>query len=314
MQIICPKCHFQREISTSKLPANTTHATCPKCSEKFSIFPKDNSNEQVIVKDTQLEKNEERQEKPFLTDSQLEAIKKEITEEERRQQAHSLYEKEQQRAEQNSTQPLFDNENVQYISMVPWEMPGNTLNILQKFFFTILRVLTSAPFFFATMLRNYPMKKALIFYIVLGMIQFAAKMVYFQYSASDLISDNPEMQAFYDVLVDPNTLLIGLLISPFILLLQALVIGLIFQLTVKLIHAQAADYQLIVRIISYSSASSILSIIPVVGDYIYIPWMLFNLTLACRYTLRMSMLKSCLTVLAFSLLAIGVLFLMLPIF
>ncbi|GAB7078611.1 YIP1 family protein [Megalodesulfovibrio paquesii] len=37
MQILCPKCHFAREIPDDKVPANAKVATCPKCKIKFQF-------------------------------------------------------------------------------------------------------------------------------------------------------------------------------------------------------------------------------------------------------------------------------------
>lgn len=35
MEIICPECHFSREVDESKIPAKSQVATCPKCQAKF---------------------------------------------------------------------------------------------------------------------------------------------------------------------------------------------------------------------------------------------------------------------------------------
>lgn len=37
MQIVCPKCHFARELPDDKVPANAKVATCPKCKIKFQF-------------------------------------------------------------------------------------------------------------------------------------------------------------------------------------------------------------------------------------------------------------------------------------
>ncbi len=308
MQIICPKCQFTRNIDPSKLPANTSHATCPKCAEKFSIVSEKESIEQKYNRDNVFEQEE------------LETV------EERRQRAHSIYKEEAQRAsEDNANEHNFDKEqenahstheqeNIQYFTMVPWEILGNELSLYNKFYLTIKRVLTAAPLFFATMLKTYPMQRALIFYIIIGMIQFIAKMLAFQLSSTELLTDNAELQALYDVLTSPTTFFIGIVISPFVLLLQAHIVSLLLLFTIKLVQPQSANYPLIVRIVSYSSAAGIVSIVPIIGDYIAIPWMVFNFLLACRYSLQMSMVKASLTVLAFTLFSLGLLLFILPVF
>ncbi len=313
MQIICPKCQFKRDVDSSKLPANTSHATCPKCFEKFSLYPPNPSFDKENTVDS----------------NALDTEVSETIEEERRQRAHSIYKEELERANKDDShyendennehiknkQDAYNNghaENIQYVTMVPWEIAGKHPSLFYKFYHTLLRIFTSAPLFFATMLRTYPMQKAILFYIIIGGIQFIVKMLFFQFSATELVSDTPEIQAFYSLLTDPRTLLVGTLISPFILYLQLHFISFLFLLTIKLVQPQSANYALIVRIVSYSSAAGLVSVVPVIGDYISIPWMVFNFLLACRFTLQMNMLKASLTVLAFTLFSLALLFFIFP--
>lgn len=37
MQITCPNCNYSKEIDPAMLPPDTTRATCPKCSENFTL-------------------------------------------------------------------------------------------------------------------------------------------------------------------------------------------------------------------------------------------------------------------------------------
>lgn len=37
MEIICPECHFSREVDETKIPARSQVATCPKCKTKFQF-------------------------------------------------------------------------------------------------------------------------------------------------------------------------------------------------------------------------------------------------------------------------------------
>ncbi len=324
MQIVCPNCQFKRKIHASQMPANTTHATCPKCSERFTIAQNVDDNDIIPNNYNDVHQNSAKDHDDSYTSRQNEDHRQEKNDkedqDELRQRAHASYKEEYERLNKKINKALQIDEldqngqNIQYITMVPWEMPGNQISLFKKFSLTLTRILTSAPLFFATMLKNYPMQKALLFYVIIGLIQFIAKMLVFQFSAADLVSDTPEIQAFYDVLKDPNTILIGLAISPAILVAQALIVSLILFLTVKIIQPQSAHFPLIVRIVCYCSAVGIVSIVPVIGDFIYIPWMIFNFILACRYALHMSVIKASLTVLAFALFSFGLLLTILPIF
>jgi hypothetical protein len=37
IRIICPKCHFSREVPHEKIPASARWATCPQCKERFEL-------------------------------------------------------------------------------------------------------------------------------------------------------------------------------------------------------------------------------------------------------------------------------------
>jgi hypothetical protein len=37
IKVICPKCHFSREVPHEKMPASARWATCPQCKERFEL-------------------------------------------------------------------------------------------------------------------------------------------------------------------------------------------------------------------------------------------------------------------------------------
>lgn len=326
MKIICPQCQFERDIDISTIPSSATTATCPKCGEKFTFRSKlkdysDSTPKGAHIPDLTITKAnpedskekeapQEKQETKRNNDSHSTAHKNEfeqktLTQKEFEEKLKHAYQSYQRTQGSTAFIPPF-------MTMVPWEMPDNSLSLFQKFAQTILRALFSAPAFFATMFRPFSMSKAALFYIIIGLLQFLVRMLIFQFSAQTPLMDDPNAQALIEVMMAPSTLFLGMLISPIVLVIQLMAISGILFLIIKLIEPRSADFSLITRMIAYASAPGLLSIIPFLGDIISIPWIIFNILLGCRLTLNMSLLKVFLTLLAFCLFSLLLLLYIVP--
>ncbi len=329
MKIVCPKCQFEREIDLASIPSTATTATCPVCEEKFAFreaLPdysrekpkgiivdsinteslqqatlndtKENTEEKEVSTEIEnISNTEEKQEQVQQSQVHLEKTQKpdtkekafeDLTEEEQIQYAHATYRKQAENLG-----------NSQAYIMVPWEMLGNSPNIFAKFFQTVLRVLFSSPAFFATMYRPLPISKAVIFYIVIGLLQFVSRMMMLRFSIPLETQIDPQVQSIIEFMQEPSTLVLGLFVAPFVLIMQLIIVSIILHIVIKLLEPRKADFSLVVRMFAYASAPGLLSIIPVLGDTIATPWVVFNMVIACRFGLNMTIPKALLTIVAF---------------
>ncbi len=324
MIIICPNCSFEREINVDKIPSTATVATCPKCQTKFTFREAVNSEveadsnvKQSLIEDNSLEKKEflSTEEKPNTEKSAEENITKsedlsesisseaktdkekteEELEEEKIKQAHAVYREQMKKIKELEDQGY----TIQVMTMVPWEEPGKEKNILTKLFQTIIRVLFSSPAFFATMFRPLTISKAVLFYIILGLIQYVARMLSFRYTNANIEVADPVIKELVTFMLEPSTFALGFFIAPFILILQLLILSGILHMIVKLVEPKSADFSLITRMYAYASAPGILTVIPILGDFVAIPWVIFNVLIACRFTLNMTIPKVILTLFAY---------------
>ncbi len=286
MQIICPHCGFEKDTSKTVIPAHATTATCPKCKEKFTFRSFDTPKEEIAENyiNNEEQKIEEVQEK-----RSLEEIKKidnsKLTEEELIQKAHSAY-KEQLELGQKQQ------EKVQVYVVVPWESPDTSINIVNKFLQTITRVLFSAPAFFATMNRPFPIAKSLSFYVFIGVLEFVSRMFFLKSALSVPADTSIVPQELIAAITSPDVFLLGLIMAPPILLLRLIVYAGLLTLVLKVVDPQRADFYLILRMFAYASAPTILCIIPALGDLIAFPWIVFNVFIFCRYGLQVSLTSS----------------------
>ncbi len=232
-------------------------------------------------------------------------------EEEKIKQAHAFY-----REQMNKIKELEkEGYSIQLMTMVPWEDAQSNTNIFEKFFQTVIRSLFASPAFFTTMLRPFPISKAVLFYIIIGIIQFIARMLTFRYNADPSVTiEDPNIQLLMDTLLDPSTLVLGLFIAPFVLILQLMFVSGILTFIVKLVEPRTGDFQLIVRVLCYASAPGLLSVVPILGDLLAMPWILFNVVIALRCALNLTLAKTMLTVFALILFIFLALLAMLSVF
>ncbi len=257
--------------------------------EKTQEEPKASSEKNEEIKDNDLDNSE-------TSLSNEEKEKQEKEEEDRIRNAHAFYRSQMEKIQELEKQGY----SVQIMTMVPFEDPEPGKSFVTKFVQTVVRALFSSPAFFTTMLRPFTISKAVLFYIIIGMLQFVARILTFRFNTpADIEIADPNMQLIVDALLDPSTLFLGLFIGPFVLILQLLIISGLFTAVIKLIEPQKADFSLIVRMIAYASAPGLLSIVPVLGDLVALPWVIFNVIVACRCTLNLSLPKTILTIFAF---------------
>ncbi len=211
------------------------------------------------------------------------------------QKAHQAYREQLEKIENLKKQGYV----LQALAMVPWESNSKNKNILDKFFQTIVQVLLSAPAFFGTMFRPYPFKKAMYFYLIISFIQFAAR--YFTFMMSDSVNAIGLSPEVVEMISSPSFAILTAFIAPLIIALQFFAGSTLLYSVVKLVQPERADFNLIARIFAYASAPAILSVVPILGDFLSLPWSLYNIIVACRYGLHLTFGKTAIATLAFTL-------------
>ncbi len=279
MQIICPHCGFEKDTSNTVIPAHATTATCPKCKEKFTFRSFDVEKE--VHEPEIIEK------RPL---SETKNLKNEdLTEEELIEKAHSAYREQMQYSENISNENA---QNIQLYVAVPWEDEKSELTYISKFLQTITRVLFSPVAFFATMNRVNSVQKALIFYVIIGLIEFVARTFLLRSALNMSVDESALSSQLLAAVASPEALFMGLCIAPPLLIFKLLFYTSIISLMIRFLDPEKADFYLTLRMLSYASAPSILCLIPVIGDIVAFPWIMFNIYILSRYGLRVSFINS----------------------
>lgn len=179
-------------------------------------------------------------------------------------------------------------------TVVPWEhMPY--FGIFGGFYHTILRVMFQPTTFFANIRSNANPLLPLAFYIIMGVLQIV--MVHFWYAPLQQIDINtttPQAETMVGGVMGQISLPLLLLLSPFSLALQVVVLSSLFHLMFRLAQPEKANFWVVYRVLCYSTAPYIMCVVPVLGPYIASVWFLVTTFVGCKYALDLGWGRTCL--------------------
>jgi len=310
-------------VDEGKLPSTAALATCPRCKERFrfrepviadgdvpleSSFSASESVERPAPDDDAPppgavippRKGELLDEDLFSHPRDRRASRSPSTppdaddEQESRRQAAEAY----RRA---AELPLHPEERV---LSNPWEDPRD--GYLAAFYQTAVRVLFAAPRFFAGLVPQKQLMRALVFYLIVGLIQIVAEQFWLAVFAKVLApraESDPQFAHLLTLLSREMSLPLFMLARTAFISFELLVAAVLYHMMFRIVAPAMADFSLVFQVIAYASAPVLLGIIPVLGSLAGFIWSIACSVVGCRYALRISWRQT--------LLAIGPLYLLL---
>ncbi len=192
-----------------------------------------------------------------------------------------------QRRDENEGQESFKKENTRFQMMtddVPWEHPDR-YGIVGSLFQTVVRVMFRAPDFFKTIHSQNSMLRPATFYALLGLFQtLCLQMWLSSFNTVDILSQNPQMGEVVSQFSAPMTIIL----APFMAVFQLLLYSAFLYLAIRITNPDKADYNLIIRIVGYGYAPTILSVVPYIGPMIGLVWFVCNIFIGIKYALNLS--------------------------
>lgn len=264
MHLECPQCKYSREIPDEKIPAKAQMATCPKCGHKFQFreldftreaftFASENQTPEDSSSKDQDQKQDQKQENDIW--SKLESLGPQETENSSTETGSSSDKKTSARSKQE----------------VPWEH-------LEKYGFfpglsqTIHKVLFSPAFFFRHMPLGQGKIMPLVFYLLVSEVQALAQ---FFWQMTGILSV-PEMSGKFGGMLGLGMTGIGslfiLIFYPVLLTIMLFLISGINHFCLNILRAASGGFEGTFRVLSYSSAPMVFSVIPVLGPLIGVIW------------------------------------------
>ncbi len=308
MKIICPQCQFTRQVPAEKMPKASTMATCPQCQCRFKVHVHEGEEGQIsIEKVTQESVTTSQAGQPVQTQRAQESAQeqqrpKTITkysppkENTHAESAHAAYAREQEAAQKTTQQEQAqqqEEEDVAFAAFAldnPWENP-EPVGYFSAFYQTVLRVLFSAPRFFAGLLPQSSQKRALVFFVIVGLLQIT-----FERFWGDVISEalaptaaeDPQLQALLSMLTPQSSYSLALLLGGALSIVELFFTTTVYFLLFRLITPQRAHFNLIFQVVAYGSAPMLLCLVPALGSVVGFIWSIACTAVGCRYAMRLT--------------------------
>lgn len=171
----------------------------------------------------------------------------------------------------------------------PWEEAPRTVGYAEGFYQTVLRVMFGAPRFFAGLRDDAPPLRALLFFLVVGVIGVTALSLW-SGVFRDIVADtaDPQLQSLAAMLPPKSNMLFYGLLQLFILVLQLYIVSALVFLSFRLSTCRTATYARVFQILAYSSAPMLLCVVPVLGNLAGFVWCLASIVIGCRAAFRLS--------------------------
>jgi hypothetical protein len=312
MKITCPACSFTRDVDEGKLPPAAAIATCPRCKERFRF------REPAVVGRSESPERSPSAPEPVegqtpddgalppgavipprkgdLLDEDLFSHPRdkgpprspstppdEKGEQDPRRQAAEAYRR---------TAELPPIPDVQELSN-PWEDPRD--GYPAAFYHTAVRVLFAAPRFFAGLVPQKRLTRALVFYLIVGLIQISAEQFWLAVFAKVLAphaESDPLFSQMFALLSRKMSLPLFVLARTAFITFELFVAAVLYHVMFRMVAPSKADFSLIFQVIAYAAAPGLLGIIPVLGSLAGFIWSIACSIVGCRYALRLSWMQT----------------------
>lgn len=189
---------------------------------------------------------------------------------------------------------------------IPWEHPER-FGFLGSLLHTILRVMFRAPELFRQARSNAPINKAIVFFLLMSVMDV---LIYRMWainalqSLAETVSDPTALSPLQELVPSAGgDILMLLLFTPFIALFRLFFFAGLYHVMIRLVQPDKADFATVVRVIAYSSATYVLSLVPVVGSLLGSLWFVASTFIGCKFALNLSWSKITLALLPLFLLA-----------
>ncbi|MBQ9406794.1 MAG: zinc-ribbon domain-containing protein [Desulfovibrio sp.] len=329
MKITCPQCGFSREMPPERLPARAVIATCPQCAFRFRFAPEmeaqspgneaslplaDNPPAAAASKPKEAAQgtsSADSYEDDPLPPGAVIPGRTSLAGESARQGEDSSdvpgngeQDEGQEPLTQQAVQPSSVGGNdadgsasiapgqhmfAQKGRTNPWEAAPGDKGWIAAFYHTCLRVMFGAQQFFSGLRADAPQLRALLFYLVITVIQVLVEWIWtgilLSLVAPSTASD-PELAKMLAML-SPQTPLVALLktgLSVAQLYILATLLHFFYGFVVK----TRPEFSLVFQVVAYSAAPSLLCIVPLVGSIAGFIWMLACLLVGLRASMRLS--------------------------
>ena len=175
----------------------------------------------------------------------------------------------------------------------PWEYPYE--GYPAAFYQTAVRVLFAAPRFFAGLVPQKQLGRALAFYLLVGLIQIFAEQFWLAVFAKVLApraESDPYFAQLLPLLSRDISLPLVVLARTVLISLELFVAAMLYHIMFRMVVPAKANFSLVFQVIAYAAAPALLGIIPLLGSLAGFIWSIACGVVGCRYALRISWMQT----------------------
>ena len=189
----------------------------------------------------------------------------------------------------------------------PWEQPEH-YGFLNSFTKTLLGVMFHPREFFGNVRCNMPLIRPALFFVLMTLYEVLCSRIWLMKSLREMavqVTDPQKLALAENLMNSLDNVPLALVITPFFALAQVFFIAGIYHLMFRIVQPGKADFATTLRIVCYSSAPYVLTIVPIMGSNIASVWFIVSLFLGCKYALGIPWTRTLLAMLPLFLLHIA---------
>jgi len=284
MKIVCPYCHYSKDVDPAKIPVNASRATCPKCRRKFTINVADGVGFDVGSPSSG--------DSGLIPDSSITDQKAAMVEGADQAQAGlaSVSRAPSGEAPEEATpvMPPPPPPDETYGS-IPWE--DRTGGFFGDFFSTVKMVLFSPTSFFDRLPVRAGKKGPLLFGIVCGSLGAYFQIVWW---LGFILVGNSFFPSEVELLPQ-NVLVIGavayMIVIPLFYLVGLFLWAAIQHLFFLIVRGGGGGFQATLRVLAYAQAAQLFNVVPLIGWPVSFIWGLVIMVLGFTRVHRTGVLR-----------------------
>ena len=306
MEITCPDCQFTKHVPSDVLEKKAVIANCPKCGCRFRFIVESGQTEKLPprkVEDDPLPKGAiviPKQTEAQLLNTDADNVPDtggEASIADDGQPEDAQVGKKAPHTQEYRTEQSFLREFERQSSANPWDKAPGRIGWIASFCQTCLRIMFSAPRFFASLSPRATFYSPLVFYVIICVTELLVNTVWMTILRGAMAdSSDPQLTELLSMLAPQGNILLTIFLQTALSVFKLYVLSALFFCIFQLIIPKKNNFTLIYQVVAYSVAPSLLCIVPIAGSLAGILWSIACLAIGLRTALRVSWMQ---TVVAF---------------
>ncbi|MDD4700803.1 MAG: YIP1 family protein [Desulfovibrio sp.] len=185
----------------------------------------------------------------------------------------------------------YDEQYDEHAEGIPWETAPEPDGWLAAFYQTCMRVMFGAQRVFSHVQPGSSQMRALIFYLLVSVIQVIVERVWsgvFMSLIAPSAASDPQLEKMLVMLSPQMSLPMVMLVKTGMSVIQLYVLSALINFTYGFVRGSRTDFSQVFQVLAYSAAPTLLCVVPLLGSLVGFVWMVACVLVGCRAALRLT--------------------------